>query len=323
METDFFWDQKATDAHVGATRRLKTRSDLMWAAKPKGEALNRLASGIVGDYQFKQELIAAMGCEPTRVWRDPQDALHFAAALGHEGLCRQLLSRGWSVNGLDRYGASAFEGACAYRQEGVARLLAESGLDVNHKSPSGDNPLHLAARELMPALCKRLLELGARPEAINAQGETAVLVAIWELLRIGKDPLALPGMFGEKIDITSKDIFGHTALHMACSRVSGRKEPEWIEWLAKRGVELSAQGRGGESALSLACARDRFTGHETAVQLLALGADPDVGAETEAGRAQSGWGNERAASLLMAWREAKALDEGLRAVPKQRGAASL
>ena len=94
-----------------------------------------------------------------------------------------------------------------YREEGLrdtvqaVMLLLEAGADVNVPGPDGRRALHVAAKELEPAIVRALVEHGAEINAVNDDGKTALQV-VEEMDR----PEPTPGFYFEEPSAWPEDM---------------------------------------------------------------------------------------------------------------------
>ena len=121
--------------------------------------------------------LLALGADPNlkgTAGRDP-------AVQGCIGLCdpqaiRALLEAGADPHALTDDGGSALHAAArrgVTRAPEVITLLADAGLDVNAGNANGQTPLHLARTYYYSPAIRKLLELGADPDARDNAGRVA------------------------------------------------------------------------------------------------------------------------------------------------------
>lgn len=139
----------------------------------------------VNGHEEMVQLLLEHGANPDSVVQilesggSSRTVLYDAARLNHEGIVRLLLSSGASPN-LGGRGFSPLIQAslCSTRDSvAVARLLLESGADVEVMSYNDETPLMCAARSGSVALVKLLLTHGANRKTENRKGETAMCCA--------------------------------------------------------------------------------------------------------------------------------------------------
>ncbi len=115
-----------------------------------------------------------------------QSAL-MVATTGGKGVGRQ-----GGPNDL-RYGPPPFREEGVRDQVQAVMMLLEAGADVNIPGPDGRTALHVAAKELEPAIVRALVEHGADLDAVNDDGKTALQV-VEEMDR----PEPTPGFYFEE-----------------------------------------------------------------------------------------------------------------------------
>ena len=102
-----------------------------------------------------------------------------AASDGKLDMMRALLAARASVDVRDANGCTALAAACFALQEGaVALLLHQAGADVNIADNGGLTPLMLVSLAGRLSLVKLLLSHGARRDARDVNGQTALAYAI-------------------------------------------------------------------------------------------------------------------------------------------------
>ncbi|KAK3244085.1 hypothetical protein CYMTET_46289 [Cymbomonas tetramitiformis] len=103
-----------------------------------------------------------------------QRPLHAAAKKGMEEMVRELVEKSTEVDAEDGEGRTALTVALAFGQEAAARALLEAGAGVN----TGRRPLHVAAEKGMVEMVRELAGKGAEVDAEDAEGRTALTVAL-------------------------------------------------------------------------------------------------------------------------------------------------
>jgi ankyrin repeat protein len=108
-----------------------------------------------------------------------EGALLAAVRNGKPDAVRALLELGAPVDKPDRADTTPLERAVLANELGIARMLIQHGADVNHVGPSGMTPLLYAASIDFgdSAMVKLLLQSGARRDAVNKDGLTALDLA--------------------------------------------------------------------------------------------------------------------------------------------------
>lgn len=102
--------------------------------------------------------------------------LHIAAAGGRKDVVAFLLSAGSRVDAKTREGTPLILAVMMGHQK-VARLLIESGADVNASDQHGYTPLHFAASQGQVAVAELLIAHGGRGDAKAKNGKTPLCLA--------------------------------------------------------------------------------------------------------------------------------------------------
>lgn len=124
--------------------------------------------------------ILSMDNRLTRVLdADGWTPLHLAAHYGHTDVVETLLANNADVNARSGNAMrnQPLHAAAAGRRVEAARLLIESGADVNGTQAGGFVPLHSAAQNGDLALVQLLLSRGADVNARSDDGRTALSLA--------------------------------------------------------------------------------------------------------------------------------------------------
>lgn len=137
---------------------------------------------------------------------------------------------------------------------------------LNATDGSGNTPLHYAAEwNLSDAICS-LIQKGAKTEALNANGESAVFAAVKEDSVETISVLVENGLVIDSKNRLGRDNLGNTPLHAAVKWNAYSS----AEKLIALGVDVDAQNLSGKTALSEAC---RLAKKDIAVLLIKNGAD--------------------------------------------------
>ncbi|XP_057317381.1 palmitoyltransferase ZDHHC17-like isoform X2 [Hydractinia symbiolongicarpus] len=125
-------------------------------------------------------LLLKHGADPSIEDSEGCSGLHLAAQFGHTPLVAYLISKGTDVDIIDRNGMTPLMWA-TYRSFGTdpARLILNFGASVNfcdaiHKNTA----LHWAISSSNTNVIKQLLKSGASLDAVNAEGQTPVELAL-------------------------------------------------------------------------------------------------------------------------------------------------
>ena len=126
-------------------------------------------------------LLVEHGADPNVAKRNGETALMEAARGGHMEVCRLLVEHGADPNAATSDDVTALMWAAQRGHIEVCRLLVEHGADPSAATSDGNTALMKAAegrwRVGSAATCRQLLALGARIDAKNHAGKTALDVA--------------------------------------------------------------------------------------------------------------------------------------------------
>lgn len=210
-----------------------------------------------------------------------------------------------------------------------AAWLLRHGADANTPNLLGEPPLHQAIRNQEPDLVGLLLDAGARLEARDASGWTALMKAAW-----ANDAGSVTRLVGKRAPVDTVSGDGWSALDLAVSYADAsvvqallaaganvkranakgftpvmfavaRDDPAILDALLARGADVGHANQAGVTALMLAAAAGR---DDVAKRLLAAGADPAArnrGGKTAATLAQDRGDAALAALLSEARRPAR------------------
>jgi ankyrin repeat protein len=198
-------------------------------------------------------------------------ALQAAVKSQSRELVRLLLDHGADPNIIGGEFGTTLHAAVVCGRVDLCSMLIDANADLNAVS-GGDTALHLAARNKHNKLVKLLLEKGANPAAVGADGRTALLLAAasgqesWVKLLLSK--------YGSMNENTSNgnialslaaanavvDADGRTALHLAAT--NGHHAV--VRLLLKSAASSAALDKEGRTALHLAA----MNGHDGVVRLL-------------------------------------------------------
>ncbi len=161
-----------------------------------------------------------------------------AAAAGQVEIAAELLKAKADVNGGKSLKPLAL--AAKYSQIEMIRLLVKNGATINDEK---DPPLHWAKE---PDVAKALLELGAKLELRNPDGETALHLPrgpFW-----GANAETVKALIELKADVNARDKTNATPLHGAIRQ----KRLDVVKVLLEGGADIDARDEKGNTPLSLA-----------------------------------------------------------------------
>ncbi len=145
-----------------------------------------------------------------------------------------------------------------------AAWLLRHGADANHANLLGEPPLHQAIRNQEPDLVGLLLDAGARLEARDASGWTALELAV-SYADVG----VVQALLDKGANVRRANPTGFTPVMFAVAR----DDLAILEAVLARGAEVNHANQAGVTALMLAAAAGR---EAVAKRLLAAGADPSA-----------------------------------------------
>lgn len=130
--------------------------------------------------------------------------------------------------------------------------------DINQPGPDGNYPLHVAVSQGRVAIARALIEQGAQPDVRDARGRTPLHVALANG-KVQAAQLLLQQGGDDDLQALLFELAEEQAL-----------DPDTIELLTARGVDLNAANSQGRTPLHLAVAADDV---KLAKQLINAGAD--------------------------------------------------
>lgn len=122
------------------------------------------------------------------------NALHRAAAAGHDAVITALAQAGADVDASDSRGMRPIDHAARHGHVDAIQALVLVGAAVDAPSAGGSTPLHVAATAGQPGAAAALVMAGASLEARNAAGQTAWDCAGDRVRRAMREPRAELGL---------------------------------------------------------------------------------------------------------------------------------
>lgn len=230
-------------------------------------------------------------------WETP--LLDLAMLHGHEDIALALLEAGAGIT------ATSLAATATYRQElmldallkrreewGAAEGTLEAAmhaimtrrLELAYARVWGAADRTFALLDLTAAdrrIVVKLLEAGAAVDAVDAEGKTALQLAVVRVADFDVDWGVLDELLRHGADINVRDKDGNTALHFASSGIANEQDAAYFEqsrraqllrYLLANGADLTLRNASGGTALQVATQSNRL---RTAELLIAHGADGD------------------------------------------------
>ncbi len=173
-----------------------------------------------------------------------QAPLHLALQLLFSETAALLIKKGASVKTMDENGNTPLHVDTMWpNQKLMSLLLIQEGADINAKNKYGETPLHNMIVFGRTEIAKLLIEKGADVNAKNNHSETPLFGAIITN-QIGMTKLLIEN----GANIKSRDKNRWTALHWA---TWGNKKKEIISLLVKKGADVNAKNKYGNTPLQL------------------------------------------------------------------------
>ncbi len=154
-----------------------------------------------------------------------------------------LLKAGAFVDATNIGQESALHRACYAKNVAIAKLLIESGADVNLKASEGFTPLMIAVQENDKQLVSLLMSSGAHINESNSLGWTALMCAV----QYFKDDV-VKLLLDNGADVNKQNAKGDTPLLIAIA--SGQAQN--VFFLMQKGTDINAKNEKGETPLFLA-----------------------------------------------------------------------
>jgi len=156
------------------------KSDLVEPLLDANPPLDVFDAAAVGRTRGLEELLDGEPALVTAWSKDGFKALHLAAFFGQEEAAKILLESGAEVNLVARnarFHVTPLHSAAAGSHLAIVKLLLEHGADPRATQDGGYTPLHSAAQNDDRESAEALLEAGADPSAVNDDGKTAADLA--------------------------------------------------------------------------------------------------------------------------------------------------
>lgn len=182
------------------------------------------------------------------------NALQWAASRGHKELIKLLvLHKHFDINAPDALlGQPPLHHSINPRVSfSVPKLLVDLGADVNYRTVSGRDALHVAIRNGHHETAQMLVEHGARLDTLDASGHTLLYVAAYVIA-----PGMVRFLLQRGADVNMRNLDGRTALH--CVMLQGhlvgfnRGLAALLGLLLESGADTNLRSNDGYTARDIA-----------------------------------------------------------------------
>jgi ankyrin repeat protein len=239
---------------------------------------------LAGNSPSMEQLFKRGADTKTRNFRG-DTALHITASMDRTDLSAQLLAWGVSMHARNAQDRTPFQNAISGSPSLIKTFLTKDRL--NSSDDFGSTPLHIAVQErASPTIVRTILDLGARQSMVDAEGRTALRIAVdlnqletaqllansggdvFAAARDGKTPVeaalakgadAVRALFSGAA-INARDPSGNTALHYAAKQ----GDASIVSLLISLGANKAVRNVAAESPADIAL---RWRNIEAAVLL--------------------------------------------------------
>ena len=208
--------------------------------------------------QETQEAEVIQEAEP--VQEEVKRDIWTAASTGDVELIKTLLDEGVKVDEYDAtIGSTALSYAAIFNQAEAAKLLIDSGANVNDGGMSGNTPLHAASFVGNAEIASLLIEAGANAAQANYEGQTAGanLALDWPTTQYIAAMLQIP--LEEEAVMSGRAKIGEMfqRLRMAAAEndiwvAVQLNQPKFVEKLIAGGADVNEAAEDGSSLLATA-----------------------------------------------------------------------
>lgn len=169
--------------------------------------------------------------------------LHSACYYGNAEMAKMLIDSGADVNAANLEGGTPLRDACVYDSLELVDMLIQAGADVNRRDTEiGNTPLfHMNSIDV----AKALINAGADVNARNDNGSTPLHCAcVWA----GLDVIKL--LVESGAELNAQSVSNNTALHYICEATDAT-DFEAVYYLVKAGARYDIKNNKGETALDV------------------------------------------------------------------------
>ncbi|XP_030244202.1 eye-specific diacylglycerol kinase-like isoform X3 [Drosophila navojoa] len=128
-------------------------------------------------FSFNEDVF---GCGFSPILEQTSDAVLLAAQRGDLNMLRALHEQGYSLQSVNKNGQTALHFACKYNHKDIVKYIISSAtrrvINMADKE-RGQTALHIAAEQNRRDICVMLVAAGANLQALDAEGNTAMMVA--------------------------------------------------------------------------------------------------------------------------------------------------
>jgi ankyrin repeat protein len=193
-------------------------------------------------------------------------SLHEAVEAGDYAAVQRFLRDGIDPNAQDGRDATALHIAAARGHLEIAKLLIESGADVDFLIDEGGTPLMAASALLKPTMIDFLISRGAQPNKKGHDGRFPLVCPFHpDLVLVNEQIQCIRSLVAHGATVNDRTDSGATPLMKAAW--FGNREA--VEELLELGADPTLRDNGGRTAAMLAFER----GHDELAQLLKQRAD--------------------------------------------------
>ncbi|KAH0540617.1 26S proteasome non-ATPase regulatory subunit 10-like isoform X1 [Cotesia glomerata] len=170
--------------------------------------------------------------------------IHWAALGGHNDLVKHLLSIGSPVDPQDDTNTTPLILASSAGREKVVNTLITEGANVNAQTTEGHSALQYASSKNWQSICIKLVENSADINIADKRGATPLHRAASK----GNVEVLKFLLSQEGLNIDVQDIYGNTALHLACEE----DRQQEAKLLVAHGASLEVENKERKTPLQLA-----------------------------------------------------------------------